>query len=404
MTETAVAQRNTVSASGFANPLNLPANAEANSHVKVYGDDTLLTLGVDYTLEGVGDTGNLDEIDGVDVTIEQDTLDADLYDTFTVEHDPPLEQDSSLSSGGTLGRVYEGGLDALARRLQAVGSKVDRRVALPVDVDADPVLPVPDPGKALVWNEAGDGFANSLSNPDSDDLVDASAFADAAAASAAEADASADAAAASAAAALVSEQASAASAQAAAEAAAEAGDLSSILPFLVPVGTSIMFNKPTAPTYFLKENGAAVSRATYAALFGQIGVEYGAGDGSTTFNLPESRGEFFRGLDDGRGVDSGRSIATAQSEMVGAHTHTASMSSAGSHTHTVTMTANARYGLNPSGATAADFGSSDLIKGSTSRNMSVNTTGAHTHTITVNASSGTENRPRNKAKLICIKY
>ena len=66
------------------------------------------------------------------------------------------------------------------------------------------------------------------------------------------------------------------------------------------------------PTGWLKCNGALLSRTTYAALFAVIGTTYGAGDGSTTFALPDLRGEFLRGLDDGRGVDGGRALGSAQ--------------------------------------------------------------------------------------------
>ncbi|WP_231679148.1 phage tail protein, partial [Ralstonia pseudosolanacearum] len=52
---------------------------------------------------------------------------------------------------------------------------------------------------------------------------------------------------------------------------------------------------------------------TYAALYAEIGTTFGAGDGAATFNLPDLRGEFLRGWDDGRGVDSGRGIGTWQS-------------------------------------------------------------------------------------------
>jgi prepilin-type N-terminal cleavage/methylation domain-containing protein len=55
-------------------------------------------------------------------------------------------------------------------------------------------------------------------------------------------------------------------------------------------GTSLQGYWTAAPTGYLPENGAAVSRATYAALFAVVGTTYGAGDGSTTFNLPDSRG------------------------------------------------------------------------------------------------------------------
>jgi microcystin-dependent protein len=77
-------------------------------------------------------------------------------------------------------------------------------------------------------------------------------------------------------------------------------------------GTVAYLGMSSAPTGWLKANGAAVSRSTYAALFSAIGTTYGTGDGSTTFNIPDLRGEFVRGFDDGRGVDSGRAIGTAQ--------------------------------------------------------------------------------------------
>lgn len=76
---------------------------------------------------------------------------------------------------------------------------------------------------------------------------------------------------------------------------------------------------------WLTANGAAVSRTTYAALFAAIGTTYGSGDGSTTFNLPDLRGEFLRGLDDGRGVDSGRALGSAQAQMVQRHKHVQSV-------------------------------------------------------------------------------
>lgn len=72
-------------------------------------------------------------------------------------------------------------------------------------------------------------------------------------------------------------------------------------------GESIMFSGPAdkIPAGYLIEDGAEVGRVAYATLFAAIGTTYGAGDGATTFNLPDSRGEFWRGLDLGRGVDVG---------------------------------------------------------------------------------------------------
>jgi phage-related tail fiber protein len=70
--------------------------------------------------------------------------------------------------------------------------------------------------------------------------------------------------------------------------------------------------RSTAPSGSLKANGAAVSRTAYAALFAAIGTTFGAGDGVNTFNLPDLRGEFIRGLDDGRGVDPDRVLGSSQ--------------------------------------------------------------------------------------------
>ena len=63
----------------------------------------------------------------------------------------------------------------------------------------------------------------------------------------------------------------------------------------VPAGTMITFAGKTVPTGYLLCNGAAVSRTTYARLFAAIGTTYGAGDGSTTFNLPDVNERFLQG-------------------------------------------------------------------------------------------------------------
>lgn len=79
----------------------------------------------------------------------------------------------------------------------------------------------------------------------------------------------------------------------------------------VAAGFVMSFAAETPPDGWLKANGAEVSRSTYADLFFAIGTTFGAGNGSTTFNLPDLRGEFIRGWDDGRGVDSGREFGTS---------------------------------------------------------------------------------------------
>lgn len=90
---------------------------------------------------------------------------------------------------------------------------------------------------------------------------------------------------------------------------------------LAPAGHMAFSARATAPVGWLVANGAAVSRTTYATLFAAIGTVYGAGDGSTTFNLPDGRGVFWRGLDSGRGLDAGRALGTYQADEFKAHTH-----------------------------------------------------------------------------------
>lgn len=152
------------------------------------------------------------------------------------------------------------------------------------------------------------------------------------------------------------------------------------LPFLV--GQVCFFAQNAVPDGFLKANGAAVSRTTYAALFTAIGTTYGVGDGSTTFNLPDFRGEFPRGFDDGRGVDSGRAFGSAQAESFKAHKHTLIV----------------EYGQPGNGA---------YPPGDGGQTMQLAGTGAGTQspvTSPISNTGGTETRPRNIAVLACIKY
>ena len=158
-----------------------------------------------------------------------------------------------------------------------------------------------------------------------------------------------------------------------------------------PSGTIIYTARTTAPTGYLKANGAAVSRTTYADLFTAIGTIYGSGDGSTTFNVPDLRGEFVRGFDDSRGVDSGRTLGSAQAEMIGQHNHTVNDPG---HSHSLNYTP-----IKDGGGICANRGDAGSCHDmSTGGGVNGNTTG-----ITINNNSGTENRPRNVALLACIK-
>lgn len=85
----------------------------------------------------------------------------------------------------------------------------------------------------------------------------------------------------------------------------------------------------SAPSGYLLCDGSAVSRSTYEALFAVIGTTYGAGDGSTTFNLPNLKGRFWYGFDstdtafDAVGETGGAKTINIQHSHTGAaHTHT----------------------------------------------------------------------------------
>jgi microcystin-dependent protein len=88
-----------------------------------------------------------------------------------------------------------------------------------------------------------------------------------------------------------------------------------------PAGAVQMFAMSTPPAGWLECDGSDVSRTTYATLYAAIGEVYGDGDGSTTFTLPDLRGEFVRGWDNGRGVDSGRELGSSQSDEIKSHRH-----------------------------------------------------------------------------------
>lgn len=79
----------------------------------------------------------------------------------------------------------------------------------------------------------------------------------------------------------------------------------------VPVGATLEYAGSVLPTGFLFCDGAAVSRTNYANLFTALGISHGQGDGVNTFNLPDYRGVFLRGVDGGSGRDPDASSRTA---------------------------------------------------------------------------------------------
>ena len=189
------------------------------------------------------------------------------------------------------------------------------------------------------------------------------------------------------------------------------GNLSfAALPQAVPTGSVHLMASTTPPSGYLKCNGAAVSRTTYADLFAEIGTAFGAGDGSSTFNLPDLRGEFVRGWDDSRGVDSGRNFATTQSSQNKQHNHSASSTSSispSSHNHVFPGDDQFANANNVGGWTNRTSGSFNYDAKSQSGNGKVYLTSdaslSVSTSVTVNNDGGSEARPRNIAMMYVIK-
>ena len=88
-----------------------------------------------------------------------------------------------------------------------------------------------------------------------------------------------------------------------------------------PPGTILVTAHNTNISGYIKCNGAAIDRIAYKKLFDSIGTTYGSGNGSTTFNIPDYRGTFLRGLDESRNFDSGRAMGTYQADSFISHVH-----------------------------------------------------------------------------------
>jgi microcystin-dependent protein len=140
----------------------------------------------------------------------------------------------------------------------------------------------------------------------------------------------------------------------------------------VPSGSILDWPSSSVPTGWLLCDGSAVSRATYSALFAVIGTLHGAGDGSTTFNLPDCRGKFTLGKSAaGTGSTLGGTGGTLD------HVHTLT------HTHTMP----AHYHAMGTGADLNITTSGSVGSNSSATGVTINSTNTdHTHSGTVDAS------------------
>lgn len=208
-------------------------------------------------------------------------------------------------------------------------------------------------------------------------------------------------------------------------------------------GMMAQFATTTTPTGWLKLNGQLVSRTTYANLFafataaglvseaawssGASGC-FSVGDGATTFRVPDLRGRFMRGLDEGAGIDAGRGIGVMQGSANLQHSHgvtdpqhghSGGTAGAGGHSHSINDPTHFHgsgvlpgSGVNYNGA----GGNPAPVYGATAAaatGITVNAVGDHSHAfvtansytgISIQNQGGTEARPTNSAYPIYVKY
>jgi microcystin-dependent protein len=140
----------------------------------------------------------------------------------------------------------------------------------------------------------------------------------------------------------------------------------------IPPGAIMMFPSMTIPEGWLECNGSEQLISNYRELHGVIQQTYKTNSGldtTTKFQLPDLRGMFVRGWDNGRGVDVGRNLGTSQDDELKSHAHTWSAGSSDS--------------TGPSPGSAGDI----IV-----------------NNFTTNSVGGTETRPKNIALVYCIKW
>jgi len=136
------------------------------------------------------------------------------------------------------------------------------------------------------------------------------------------------------------------------------------------IGMIAFFACSSAPVGWLKCNGALLNRTSYPDLFSIIGTTVDSSVSSTEFRIPDLRGEFLRGWDDGRGKDSGRILGTGQDDELKAHSHVQNLGRPWSN--------------------VTNVAGSGVV--------------GNTDTSNTDDTGGSETRPTNIAWLACIKY
>lgn len=195
----------------------------------------------------------------------------------------------------------------------------------------------------------------------------------------------------------------------------------------VPAGAIMPFAGSTAPAGWLLCRGQAVSRTTYAALFGVLGTVYGSGDGSTTFDLPNLQDRVAVGSSGAKALGSAGGAASVSTDSAGAHTHAGSSGSAGAHTHggatgatTLTTTQIPSHthsipavidaqlssypGLTRNSGQNYGTGNTNSTGGGGSHNHGVSSDGVHTHAVTVGSNGAHTHTVATQSPYLAINF
>jgi microcystin-dependent protein len=179
----------------------------------------------------------------------------------------------------------------------------------------------------------------------------------------------------------------------------------------VPPGTILPFAGPKGniPAGFLACDGGLVTRTAYPELYNAIGDVWGSSGAS--FRLPDLRGMFMRGQDDGANQDpdvngryarypgsaAGNSVGSYQGDVFGSHNHSGNTSNAGNHTH--------RWNNGIEGDDSGSGGSHpEYTRIGGGVDDAIGWAGDHSHNLNINNNGGSETRPRNASVYYIIKY
>ena len=174
----------------------------------------------------------------------------------------------------------------------------------------------------------------------------------------------------------------------------------------LPSGSIVDFGGTSAPSGWIMCDGTAISRSVYQTLFSSIGINYGSGDGSTTFNLPDFRGRFARYNDDMGTIagsasrDSGRILGTAQTQATAVNGLSIG-STDPSHSHYARQLSGATLNPNSGGGNTAWCAVAAVTNDSSHTTSGATPSVSHAHSV---SSSNTETRPINLSCNRIIKY